>query len=74
MTKNTFQLTEKIKHLVKARLAVLPPDSLISIGSYGSFTKTELISHVEKDDAIGRAITEIEMEYLRSLKQGIFYA
>ena len=73
-TVNAFQLTEKIKRLVKARLLVLPPDALISIGSYGSFTKTELISHVEKDDDIGKIIIGIEMDYLKSLKQGIFYA
>lgn len=74
MGRITLQKSEKIKQLVKERLLVLPPDALISIGSYGSFTKKELISHVEKDDDIGKKITEIEMDYLKSLKQGIFYA
>lgn len=64
----------KIKQLVKARLAVLPPDVLLSIGSFGSFSKKELISHIEKDDKIGHIIVEIEMDYLRSFKKGIFYA
>lgn len=74
MTGNKSELTNKIKLLVKARLSVLPPDSLISIGSYGYFTKNELISHIDKNDTIGQAITEIELEYLRSLKKGFFYA
>lgn len=68
------QTQSKIKQLVKARLAVLPSDVLISVGGFGSFSKEEMISHVEKEDEIGRTIAEIEMDYLRSLKKGIFYA
>lgn len=73
MSKASLHLTQKIKHLVKSRLLVLPPEARISIGSFGSFSKNELISHVEKDDEIGKAVAKIEMEYLRSLKKGIFY-
>jgi hypothetical protein len=73
MKKASLSLALKIKHLVKSRLSVLPASSKISIGSYGSFTRSELISHVEKNDGIGKTVTQIEMEYLKSLKKGVFY-
>lgn len=72
MSDNTTQ--EQIKELIVARLQVLPPDASISIGSEGNYTRDELITHVENDDDIGKKITEIELEYLKALKEGIFYA
>lgn len=64
---------EEIKKLVIARLQVLPADKKISVGSEGKFTRDELIDHVEKGDEIGEKITEVQLEYLRLLKEGIFY-
>lgn len=64
---------EELKKLVVARLEIVPPDKKISIGSKGEFTRDELIEHVEKGDEIGEKITEIQLEYLRLLKEGIFY-
>lgn len=64
---------EEIKELVIARLQTLPEGKEISIGSDGEFTKEELIRHVEKGDEIGKKITEVEINFLRSLKEGIFY-
>ena len=67
------QKKEEIKELVIARLEVLPSNVSISIGSDGSFTKQDLIMHVEKDDEIGKKIIEIELKYLQALKEGSFY-
>lgn len=64
---------EQIKQLVLARLHVMPPDANISVGSEGEFTRDQLIQHVENNDDVGKKITAIEMEYLRLLKEGIFY-
>ena len=64
-------INQEIKNIVIARLETLPRDRKISIGSEGSFSKDELIEHIEKDDKIGKKIIEIEMEFLRSLKEGI---
>lgn len=66
-------IKDEIKELVMARLEVLPSDKGISIGSKGEFTKEQLIEHVRLDDEIGKKITEIQMEYLRMLKDNIFY-
>lgn len=66
--------TEKeIIDLVVARLQNLPSNKEISIGSSGEFTKTELIEHVRKADEIGKKMIAIEMDFLRSMKEGIFY-
>lgn len=64
---------KELKELIVARLEVLPSDVRISIGSLGNFTRDELITHVEKNDEVGKKITEVELEYLKLLKEGIFY-
>ena len=61
-------LDEEIKQLVIARLEVLPEDTGISIGSEGEFTKKELIQRVEEGDEIGQKIIEVELNYLKGLK------
>lgn len=65
---------EQIQELVVARLQIMPPDASISLGSAGEFTRNELIEHVKKADEIGKKITEIQLEYLRLLKENTIYA
>lgn len=71
---NTRQMVtdEDIRKLVLARLRMLSSGRKISIGSDGEFSKEELISRVEKNDDVGKKITQIQLEYLQSLKKGIF--
>mgnify|MGYP001609613927 CR=1 FL=1 len=64
---------EDIRKLVIARLRMLSSGKKLSIGSDGEFTKEELIKSVEADDQIGKKITEIQLHYLRSLKEGLFF-
>jgi len=64
------ETSKDIKELVIARLDVLPPGKKVSIGSVGEFDKNELIEHVRKDDEIGQKIIEVELNYLRALKEG----
>jgi len=64
---------DEIKELVLARLKTWPSDKKLSVGSAGDFTRDELIKHVEKRDELGKKIIEVQMEYLRLLKEGIFY-
>ena len=63
------EISQEIKDLVIARLESLPTDKEISIGSDGEFTKEQLIKHVEDDDEIGRTIIEVEMSFLKALKE-----
>lgn len=68
------QKQKEITELVKARLSVMPTDAVLSIGLFGQFKRDELIKQVENNTEVGKKIVEIEMQYLRLLKEGIFYA
>ncbi|MCJ7740918.1 hypothetical protein MUP32_06450 [Candidatus Microgenomates bacterium] len=59
---------EEIKQLVIERLRRIPAGKKVSIGADGDFTSDELIKLVEKNDKIGDKIIEMQLEYLRSLK------
>lgn len=61
---------EEIRKLITARLSVLSADTMIFVGSDGSFSRDELIERVEARDKVGNKIAQIEMEWLRSFKQG----
>lgn len=63
---------KEIRELVVARLRSFPSGKKISIGSDGEFSKEELIKSVEADNEIGKKITNIQLNYLRFLKEGIF--
>ncbi|MEK7170138.1 MAG: hypothetical protein AAB767_02530 [Patescibacteria group bacterium] len=68
-----MDVEKEIIDLVVARLQNLPSNKEISIGSSGEFTKDQLIEHVRKADDVGRKMIAIEMDFLRSMKEGIFY-
>lgn len=61
----------EIRELVIARLRTLSSNRKISIGSSGDFGRDELIERVKNNDEIGKKITEIQLQYLESLKEGI---
>lgn len=67
------EITDDIKALVVARLNAWPEDREVSIGSDGSFKKGELIEHVQQGDSVGQKIVEVEMSFLRALKEGVLY-
>ena len=69
-TKNVLS-DEEVRKLVLARLSVLSSDTMISLGSEGSFTRDQLIERVEKGDEVGEKLAEIQMEWLRSFKSEI---
>ena len=64
---------QEIKELVIARLKTLPNNKDISIGSSGEFSKDELIETVENEDQLGKKLIEVEMNFLRTLKDGLYY-
>lgn len=68
-----MEINQDIIDLVVARLENLPSGKDISIGSFGEFSKEELIDHVKKTDDVGRKMIEIELDFLRLMKQGIYY-
>ena len=68
---NDFSNDEEIRKLVVARLNVISPDTIKCIGNEGSFSRDQLIEHVQRGDKIGKTVERIEMEWLRALKRGI---
>jgi hypothetical protein len=69
--KTKYSVDDEIRDLVLARLKTISPDTIKCIGNEGSFTRDELINHVEKGDKIGRTIKEVEMTWLMAMKEGI---
>jgi len=63
-------ISEALKDLVTERLDLLSPELVISIGSSGTFTKSELIDHVKKGDEVGKTIVKMELNFLMALKDG----
>lgn len=65
------EISEDVKELVIARLEVLLPDKKFSIGSNEKeFTRDELIESVKNEDEIGQKVIDLELTFLRALKDG----
>ncbi|MEK6954465.1 MAG: hypothetical protein AABX01_05625 [Candidatus Micrarchaeota archaeon] len=58
---------EIIKKLVVARLQTMPPNVGFSIGSHGTYTKEELISEVRKETDTGKAIVDMQLEFIKQM-------
>ncbi len=56
-----------IKKLVLTRLNAMPPNVSFSIGSYGDFTKAELMDQVSRETKVGKAAIEMELTFLREM-------
>lgn len=70
-TNNGIDVDEK--RLALARLEALPPNIGIAVGSEGNFTKAQLLQHIEDEDDIGKKFVNIELEFLRALKEGALF-
>jgi hypothetical protein len=71
---NKKNIENEIQELVKARLSIMPDDVSISVGAEGeTYTRDELIEHIDKGDEIGKLIIDIDMGFLRALKNGEIY-
>lgn len=67
------KITREIKELVIARLDVMPSNVKVSIGSFGTFSKNELKEHVKDNDEVGKKVVEVQMAFLRAIKDGKLY-
>lgn len=64
-------VTEQEKKIVLARLATMPLDLELSLGSMGSFDRNKLIEEVEANSDVGELVVEVYMGYLRSFKNKV---
>ncbi|OGG19037.1 hypothetical protein A3D78_06745 [Candidatus Gottesmanbacteria bacterium RIFCSPHIGHO2_02_FULL_39_14] len=63
----------EIRQLVVERLRGISSNKKVSIGSMGEFSKEEMIHNVQENSEIGKKIIEIQLEYIRALKEGLFF-
>jgi len=63
---------EEVRKLVLARLSILSPDTIVSLGADGSFTRDQLLDSVEQGDSVGNKIAQIQMQWLQSFKEGMY--
>jgi len=67
--KNKDELVEKI---VLERIRNMAPNVKIALGSKGGFlSKNDLLNEVTKNTPTGKKIIEIQLRYMRALKEGI---
>ena len=64
------KLDRDIKELVLWRLDTSIPNNLKMAWGKGSYTKEELINHVEQEDEIGLHIVNLEMNFIKDLASG----
>ncbi len=62
------EINPDIINLVVARLKAMPENVAISVGGEGTFTVDQIIQSVKDADEVGRTIINMQMNYLRSLK------
>lgn len=63
---------ELVKKIVAERIKNMAPNVKIALGSKGEFLdRNEMLEEVTKDTPIGKKIIEIQLRYMRALKEGI---
>lgn len=63
---------EDIRALVRERIKAASDELEISIGSK-TYSKSDILRSLEKEDDLGWEIIEIQMEYLKDMAQGAIY-
>jgi hypothetical protein len=69
MATTSHEIDADVKRLVLARLEALPPNIGIAVGSDGSYTRKQLLKSIEDENEIGKKFVDIELEFLRALKE-----
>ena len=69
--KKEQEIADDLKELVIARLEVLSSGKKVSVGGdSGVLSREDLIKHVREGDQIGKKIMDVELTFLRALKDG----
>jgi hypothetical protein len=68
--KRTKEGGEELKELVLARIEVMPKNFKLSIGNKGTFTKSELITHIKDGDEIGMQVIKMQVSFIKALVSG----
>ena len=68
----TEKISEELKKSVLWRLEAVPPNFKLSVGNKGTFTKEELIQHVQKGDEVGSMFANMQLSFMKALANGEF--
>ena len=75
MVEQEERIDQELKEIIISRFSSskLPDNIKFSIGSLTSepLNVKELIQHIRDEDEIGKVMIEMELNYLRALKEGI---
>ena len=63
--------TETEFELIEKRFETFNEKMKICIIGAGNFTKKEILEHVKAKDSIGQRLAEVQLYYLKKLKEGI---
>jgi len=66
------EVKEDIRKLVIERIKAVSDELEISIGSK-TYSKSDILKSLEKEDELGKEIIEIQMEYLKDMARGAIY-
>ena len=61
---------EQLKQIVLMKIATMPKNYKLSIGSEGSFNKFQIAEHVNKMDDTGKQILDMELKFIKALSRG----
>lgn len=68
----TAENLEKERDIVIARLETTKPELYFTDGdNLVSYSRDEIISHIEQNDEVGKEFVRTELEFLRALKDGV---
>ena len=69
------ELNSELKEIIIKRIesSKLPQNILLSIGGMTDepMNLADVINHVKNEDEVGKKIIQMELEYLKALKEGI---
>ncbi len=66
-------LNKEVKRVVLARIdAQFPSNYRLAIGSFGTFSKQEIMEHINKEDEVGKQIVASHLLFLKALINGQF--
>ncbi|MBI2675719.1 MAG: hypothetical protein HYX24_04635 [Candidatus Aenigmarchaeota archaeon] len=63
------EIAEEDWEVVKHRVESMPAHIKLALGSYGSLSRDDMLTHLEKRDAIGRKMVEMQIGYLKFFKR-----
>lgn len=70
MTDEKIESVNDRKELIIARLDVMPQNYKLSMGNQGTFTKEELIKHIQEGDSVGNQFVQMEFNFIKALTTG----